>query len=82
MRHPLPVDKTSSGSAMYKGSVNREFTQGELVLLWSPEKDGFTPVIFIEELAFDTRYAKVLLTESGETLTVNIRRITKVESEE
>jgi hypothetical protein len=59
--------------------MNREFQKGELVLLMKPEKDGFTPVIFIEDLEFEEpSLYQVLDTETGETLVVGARRIAKV----
>jgi len=64
--------------------MNREFKKGELVLLLNPGRDGFTPVIFIEDLEFEEEPSlyRVLDTESGEILVVGSRRVTKLESEE
>lgn len=60
--------------------MNREFQKGELVLLLNPERDGFTPVIYIKDLEFepDPSMHEVLDPETGSILVVNSRRIAKM----
>lgn len=60
--------------------MDREFQKNELVILLTPERDGFTPVIYLHSL--DEGFHQVVDPETGTTLAVSERRLSKVRNDE